>query len=51
MDLNFDLDEVIKEVHNHGKVAAAAAGLHVAQQHAANHHHEGGMSRFKNDGY
>ena len=42
MDLSFDADSVIKEVHNHGNVAAAAAGLHVAQQHANNHHHEGG---------
>jgi NAD-dependent dihydropyrimidine dehydrogenase PreA subunit len=42
MDLNFDSDSVIKEVHNHGNIAAAAAGLHVAQQHAGNHHHEGG---------
>jgi len=42
MDLNFDSDSVIKEVHNHGNIAVAAAGLHVAQQHAGNHHHEGG---------
>ncbi len=42
MDLSFDADSVIKDVHNHGNVAAAAAGLHVAQQHANNHHHEGG---------
>jgi NAD-dependent dihydropyrimidine dehydrogenase PreA subunit len=42
MDLSFDADSVIKEVHNHGNVAAAAAGLHVAHHHATNHSHEGG---------
>ena len=42
MDLSFDADSVIKEVHNHGNVVAAAAGLHVAHQHATNHSHEGG---------
>jgi len=44
MELNFDPDSVISEVHNHGNVAveAAATGLHVVQQHANNHHHEGG---------
>ena len=31
IDLDFDADSVIKEVHNHGNVAAAAAGLHIAQ--------------------
>ena len=41
-DLNFNPDDVMSEVHNHGNVAAAAAGLHVAQQHANHHHHEGG---------
>jgi NAD-dependent dihydropyrimidine dehydrogenase PreA subunit len=41
MDLSFDADSVIKEVHNHGNIAAAAAGLHI-QHHASNHHHEGG---------
>jgi len=35
-ELDFDPDPVITEVHNHGNVAAAAAGLH------APHHHEGG---------
>jgi NAD-dependent dihydropyrimidine dehydrogenase PreA subunit len=42
MDLSFDADSVIKEVHNHGNVVSAAAGLHVAHQHATNHSHEGG---------
>jgi NAD-dependent dihydropyrimidine dehydrogenase PreA subunit len=42
MDLSFDADSVIKEVHNHGNVVAAAAGLHVAHQHATTHSHEGG---------
>jgi NAD-dependent dihydropyrimidine dehydrogenase PreA subunit len=41
-DLNFDPDAVISEVHNHGKVAVAAAGMHIVQQHAEAHHHEGG---------
>ncbi len=42
MDLDFDADSVIKEVHNHGNIAAAAAGLNVARQNATNHQHEGG---------
>jgi NAD-dependent dihydropyrimidine dehydrogenase PreA subunit len=40
-ELDFDPDPVITEVHNHGNVAAAAAGLHAVREHAA-HHHEGG---------
>ncbi len=40
-ELDFDPDPVITEVHNHGSVAAAAAVLHAAPQHAP-HHHEGG---------
>jgi NAD-dependent dihydropyrimidine dehydrogenase PreA subunit len=41
-DLSFDADAVIKEVHNHGKVGVEAAGLHIGNQHANNHQHEGG---------
>ena len=41
--LSFNPDEVIHEVHNHGKAAAAAAtGLHMAHQHGNGHVHEGG---------
>ena len=32
MELSFDPDAVISEVHNHRKIAAAAAGIHVAQR-------------------
>jgi NAD-dependent dihydropyrimidine dehydrogenase PreA subunit len=42
IDLDFDADSVIKEVHNHGNVASAATGLNVAQHHVNNHNHEGG---------
>jgi NAD-dependent dihydropyrimidine dehydrogenase PreA subunit len=42
MDLDFNADSVIKEVHNHGNIAAVASGLHVARQHAHNQPHEGG---------
>ena len=41
-DLDFDADSVIKEVHNHGNIAAVAAGVHISQQHSHNNHHEGG---------
>jgi NAD-dependent dihydropyrimidine dehydrogenase PreA subunit len=41
-DLNFDADSVISEVHNHGNTAAAATGLHIAQQNANSHNHQGG---------
>lgn len=41
-DLNFNPDTVISEVHNHKNMAAAAAGIHIAHQHSANHNHEGG---------
>jgi NAD-dependent dihydropyrimidine dehydrogenase PreA subunit len=41
-DLSFDADSVIREVHNHGSISTAAAGLHVAQPHSGSHNHEGG---------
>jgi NAD-dependent dihydropyrimidine dehydrogenase PreA subunit len=41
-ELDFDADSVIMEVHNHGTITAAAAGLHIAHQTSNNHQHEGG---------
>jgi NAD-dependent dihydropyrimidine dehydrogenase PreA subunit len=42
IELGFDPDAVINEVHNHRNIAAAAAGIHVARQNQSNHQHEGG---------
>jgi NAD-dependent dihydropyrimidine dehydrogenase PreA subunit len=41
-ELDFDTDAVIKEVHNHGNLATAVTGLHIAQHHSNNNSHEGG---------
>jgi len=41
MDLNFDPDSVISEVHNHINIAAAVTGLHI-QQDTNNDHFQGG---------
>jgi NAD-dependent dihydropyrimidine dehydrogenase PreA subunit len=42
LELGFDPDSVISEVHNHGKIQVAAAGIPVAMQHGRSHQHEGG---------
>ena len=38
-ELKFNLDEVMSEVHNHGKIIPA---IKMAQDHSSNHNHEGG---------
>jgi len=40
-ELNFDLDEVLGAVHNHGRVAPAAVQMQ-KQDHSHSHGHEGG---------
>jgi NAD-dependent dihydropyrimidine dehydrogenase PreA subunit len=42
MDLNFDPDSIISEVHNHKNINDVATGLHIAHQNAENLHHESG---------
>jgi hypothetical protein len=44
IDLNFDPDSVINEVHNHGKLASATIGesVHANHKHANQDGHEGG---------
>lgn len=43
VELNFNLDEVISEVHNHGKAAAAPQPSHIqGHAHGHSHGHEGG---------
>ena len=42
-DLKFNLDEVITELHDHGKVASASSmGVQAGHQHVNQHLHEGG---------
>lgn len=41
-ELNFNLDEVISEVHNHGMAVAAPQPAHAHTPHAHAHNHEGG---------
>ena len=42
MELSFDPDMVISEVHNYRNTAAAVTAVNVAHKHAHNNHHEGG---------